>query len=261
MNSLNGSDRLSSFSSYLDWYPVFLREMLHFRRKLLKLGYLFSAMVVPVIYLVTFGLGLGRNVQMQGTDYLSFLLPGLVAMSSMNNSYTWVASSLNLNRLYFKTFQVLVQSPISPASIMIGEVLAGVVKGLFASCLIMIVGFFVARNFSVTPLFITVLFLNCLLFASLGVITGMITTSHEDTSTYNNFFILPMAFFSGTFFPVDRLPEGLRAIIYIFPLTHTNIVIRKATLDMEALTSLAVLLFYVIIFFAYGSRLIRRYSE
>ena len=115
---------------HFGWYPVLLRELLLFRSKLLKLGYLFSAMVVPIIYLVTFGLGLGRSVPVQGMDYLCFLIPGLVAMSSMNNSYTWVASALNLNRLYFKTFQILVQSPVKPSAIMIGEVLAGMVKGL-----------------------------------------------------------------------------------------------------------------------------------
>ena len=130
------------------WYPIFLREMLLFRRKLLKLGYLFSAMVVPIIYLVTFGLGLGPNVQMQGTDYLSFLIPGLVAVSSMNNSYTWVANSLNLNRLYFKTFQVFIQAPVRPSAIMVGEVLAGIVKGLFASCLILIVGLLITSRFN-----------------------------------------------------------------------------------------------------------------
>jgi len=115
-----------------EWYPIYLKEMLLFKRKLFKLGYLFSAMVVPVIYLVAFGFGLGRSVQTGRGTYLDFLIPGLVAMSSMNNSYAWVASSLNLNRLYFKTFQVLVQAPISPFSIMIGEVLAGITKGLFA---------------------------------------------------------------------------------------------------------------------------------
>ncbi|MCX7723614.1 MAG: ABC transporter, partial [Thermodesulfovibrio sp.] len=110
----------------IDWYPVFLKEMLHFKRKLLRLGYIFSAMMAPIIYLVTFGLGLGKTVKLsEGTDYLTFLLPGLVAMSSMNNSYSWVASSLNLSRLYFKTFQVYIQSPIKPFSIMIGEVMAG----------------------------------------------------------------------------------------------------------------------------------------
>jgi len=245
----------------LGWYPIFFREMLLFRRKLLKLGYLFSAMVVPIIYLAAFGIGLGRSVQIQGTDYLSFLIPGLVAMSSMNNSYTWVASALNLNRLYFKTFQVFVQAPIQPSSIMIGEVLAGMVKGLFASVLIMLTGLLTPSSFSVGPIFIVTLLLNCFLFASLGVITGMIAKSHEDTSTYNNFFIMPMAFFTGTFFPVDRMPMVLKWIVCVFPLTHTNILIRKSALDSEGVISLAVLICYSVVFFAYGSRLIRNYSE
>ncbi|BCB95949.1 transport permease protein [Dissulfurispira thermophila] len=245
----------------LSWYPIFLREMLLFKRKLLRLGYLFSAMVVPVIYLITFGLGLGRNVQIQGTDYLSYLIPGLVAMSSMNNSYTWVASALNLNRLYFKTFQVFVQAPVSPFAIMIGEVLAGMVKGLFASVLILIVGLITARELYITPVFMAALLLNCFMFACLGVITGMITKSHEDTSTYNNFFIMPMAFFSGTFFPIDRMPYLLKMVIYIFPLTHTNILIRKNQLDAEAIVSLTVILAYALIFFVYGERLIKNYNE
>ncbi|AFM28048.1 ABC transporter permease [Desulfomonile tiedjei] len=244
-----------------DWYPIFLREMLLFRRKLLKVGYLFSAMLVPIIYLLTFGLGLGRNVQMQGTDYLSYLIPGLVAMSSMNNSYTWVANALNLNRLYFKTFQVFVQAPIRPSAIMVGEVLAGMVKGLFASGLILIVGFITARDLSITPLFVMTLLLNCFLFASLGVITGMIAKSHEDTATYNNFFILPMAFFGGTFFPVDRIPELLRPVVWVLPLTHSNVLIRQNSLDWEGLVSLVILLLYAIAFFIIGSRLIRDYSE
>lgn len=245
----------------LGWYPIFLREMLLFRRRLLKLGYLFSTMVVPIIYLIAFGFGLGRNVQIQGANYLTFLIPGLVAMSSMNNSYTWVASALNLNRLYFKTFQVFVQAPISPSSVMIGEVLAGMVKGLFASVLILLVGFIASREFSVTPYFVGILLLNCFLFACLGVITGMITKSHEDTSTYNNFFIMPMAFFSGTFFPVDKIPQFIKPIIYIMPLTHTNILIRKTVLDVEGVLSLFIMICYSIAFFIYGSRLIKKYSE
>ena len=164
-----------------EWYPIYLKEMLLFKRKLFKLGYLFSAMVVPIIYLVAFGFGLGRSVQTGRGTYLDFLIPGLVAMSSMNNSYSWVASALNLNRLYFKTFQVFVQAPISPFSIMIGEVLAGMTKGLFASVLIMAVGFAVSTHFRVTPLFVMALLLNCFLFACLGIVTGMVTKSHEDT--------------------------------------------------------------------------------
>ena len=245
----------------LEWYPIFLREMLLFRRRLLRLGYLFSAMVVPIIYLFAFGLGLGSRVQMGGMDYLSYLIPGLVAMSSMNNSYTWVASNMNLNRLYFKTFQLFVQAPIHSSSIMVGEVLAGMVKGLFASVLLIVVGLFSSSRFFITGLFMVTLLLNCFLFASLGVITGMVSKSHEDTATYSNFFIMPMAFFSGTFFPVDRMPDVLKAVIYVLPLTHANIVIRKSALDPEGILSLLILVGYAAAFFLYGSARIRKYSE
>ncbi len=243
------------------WMPIFLREMLLFRRRLLRLGYLFSAMVSPIIYLIAFGWGLGDRVRISGIDYLSFLLPGLIAMSSMNNSYTWVASSINLNRIYFKTFQIFIQAPIHSSSIMIGEVLAGMAKGLFASALIVGVGLLAAPRFSLTGLFIGILLMNGFLFASMGVITGMLAKSHEDTATYSNFFIMPMAFFSGTFFPVDQIPSYLKWVIYLLPLTHTNIVIRKEGLDPEGMASLLILIGYAAAFFIYGSRLIKKYSE
>ena len=247
--------------THREWYPIYLREMLLFRRKLFKLGYLLSAMVVPVIYLVAFGLGLGRHVQTGQGTYLDFLIPGLVAMSCMTNSYSWVANALNLNRLYTKNFQLFVQAPIAPSSIMVGEVLAGVTKGLFASILIMIVGFVVSWRVTITLPYLAALLASSVLFASLGVITGMVTKSHEDTATYANFFILPMGFFSGTFFPVDRMPAVIKTIIYVMPLTYTNILIRKSQFDGEALVSLAVLLLYASAFFFYGSMVIRKYSE
>jgi Nod factor-specific ABC transporter NodJ protein len=243
-----------------DWYPVFLREMLLFRRKLLHVSYLVSAMVTPVIYLVTFGFGLGGNIRVQGQTYLAFLLPGLVAMTSMNNSYSWVATNLNMNRLYLRTFQILTQAPIRASSILLGEVLAAMAKGLFASALIIAIGY-ISGSFSISALFIVALLINCFLFANLGVIVGMRSKSHEDTGTYSNFLIMPMAFLSGTFFQVDRVPGLLKALVYVLPLTHTNILIRKATMDGTAWCALAVLMGYSIAFSILAWALIDRYSE
>jgi ABC-2 type transport system permease protein len=245
----------------MNWYPIFLREMIQFKKKLFRLGYIFTSMMVPLLYLLAFGLGLGRSVQVPGGSYLGFLLPGLVAMSSMNNSYNWVASGLNLSRVYFKTFQVLIQAPIGPTSIMAGFVLAGMVRGLFASVMIIVVGLLARSGFHLTPLFVLTLSLNCFLFANMGVLIGMITKTHEDTSTYANFFILPMVFFSGTFFPIDRMPAVLQAVILCLPLTHTNILIRKTILDGEGLTAILVMSAYAVLFFILGSHKIRNYSE
>ena len=243
-----------------EWYPVFLREMLLFRRKLLHVSYLVSAMVTPIIYLVTFGFGLGGDIRIHGQTYLAFLLPGLVAMTSMNNSYSWVATNLNLNRLYLRTFQVLTQAPIRAGSILIGEVLAAMVKGLFASALIIVIGY-VAGSFSISPAFVIALLINCFLFANLGVIVGMRSRSHEDTGTYSNFLIMPMAFLSGTFFQVDRVPGLLKAVIYVLPLTHTNTLIRKSSMDGAAWCALAILIGYSVLFSLSAWILIRRYSE
>jgi ABC-type multidrug transport system permease subunit len=89
----------------------------------------------------------------------------------------------------------------------------------------------------------------------------MVSKSHEDTATYSNFFIMPMAFFSGTFFPVDHMPAVLKAVIYVLPLTHANIVIRKSALDPEGILSLFILIGYAAAFFLYGAARIRKYSE
>jgi len=89
------------------------------------------------------------------------------------------------------------------------------------------------------------------MFASLGVITGMITKSHEDTATYSNFFIMPMAFFSGTFFQFDRIPAFFKPIIYIMPLTYTNILIRKQHIDSETILFFGIVIFYCSCVFHY----------
>jgi len=244
-----------------DWYPIFLKEMIIFKRKLFKLGYLLSAMVVPIIYLIVFGFGLGRSVQISSQDYLNFLIPGLVAMSSMTNSYNWIVNSINLGRLYFKTFQIFIQAPISFFHIILGEVFSGMIKGFFAAFLIILVGILTSSKNFITLPFLIALFLNCFLFASLGFNVGLISKGHEETATYSNFFILPMAFFCGTFFPLDRIPYIFKPIIYILPLTHTNILIRKSFLDKEALISLFVLISYSIFLFVLGVRFMKQYSE
>jgi len=160
-----------------------------------------------------------------------------------------------------KTFQVFVQAPIHSSSIMVGEVLAGMAKGLFASILIIAVGLVTSSRFSLSILFGVTLLLTCFLFASLGVVVGMMAKSHEDTATYSNFIIMPMAFFSGTFFPVHEMPSVIKAIIYILPLTHANIVIRMNTLDAHGAVSLLILIVFALAFFIYGSSLIKKYNE
>jgi ABC-type multidrug transport system permease subunit len=245
----------------MKWYPVFYKEMLLFKKKLFKFGYVFSSVLFPMLYLLAFGLGLGRKVDIGGVDYIEFLLPGVIAMTSMLNSYNLVSNSLSMGRLYFKNFQVIVQSPTPHFSIMIGIVLSGMVKGLIASIVIILAGIFIFGIFPLAPISFLGLMLNVILFSSMGVVVGMLIKDPEDNAIYTNFFIMPMAFFSGTFFPIDGLPTVVKNIIMLLPLSYTNILMRSRELDSMASFSIIVLLVFSIALFLYGARLIKNYSE
>jgi ABC-2 type transport system permease protein len=245
----------------LNWFPIFYREILLFRRRLLRLGYVVSALFAPLLYLVAFGLGLGKRVAIGEGSYLDYLLPGLVAMTSMTNSYNWIATSMTVGRLHFRTFQVYIQSPVTAADIVMGQILAGMLRGLFASAILLVLGLFLGGGFHINPMFIVALLLNCLVFAAFGVIVGMKSRSHEDTATFTNFFIMPMGFFCGTFFPVDEMPWLVRDIIKVLPLTHTNHLLRHPSWTLESLGSLAVLGAYAVLCLTVGIIIVRRYSE
>ncbi|MDI6792024.1 MAG: ABC transporter permease [bacterium] len=243
----------------MNFYPIFLREMLIFKRRLLRIGYLFSTMVTPLLYLVAFGLGLGRGISIEGVSYLAFVVPGICAMSSMTNSYSWIATTIAVGRLHFKTFDEFQVSPVTATDIMLGEVLSGVVRGLFASSLILVAGAIFGAGFPKSPVFFPVWLLNCLIFASFGVIAGFRAKSHEDTATFSNFFIMPMAFFCGTFFPVDRLPYFIKAVLYFLPLTHASKALRASFLGQGVeIISLGIMLAVFVVCFYWGVITIRR---
>jgi ABC-type multidrug transport system permease subunit len=238
-----------------------LREILIFERRLLRLGYVVSALLMPLLYLLAFGLGLGRRVNIGGGSYLDYLLPGLIAMSSMINSYTWVANGLTMGRLYFHTFQVYVQAPVSAAAIVWGQVASGIVRGLFSSLILLVMGLLLGCGLQLNLIFLVSLLLNCLLFAAFGVIVGMRSKSHEDTANFTNFFIMPMAFFGGTFFPIERMPWVLQVIVSCLPLTHTNHLLRFPDWGPATLLSLGVLLAFSAISLVLAVFLVRHYSE
>lgn len=62
-------------------------------------------MITPFLYIFAFGIGLGRNVSVDGGSYLSFLIPGMVALNSMNISFNTIAAPLNMSRIYHHTLE------------------------------------------------------------------------------------------------------------------------------------------------------------
>jgi ABC-type multidrug transport system permease subunit len=207
-------------------WPVFLREMMIFVKRLKKPGYVLATLITPILYLVTFGLGLGRQINMGESTYLIFIVPGICAMSAMTNSFTGIASSLAVGRLHFKSIEEILVSPISYSSIAFGEIAGGTFRGLFSSLLILLSAMIMGAHFPFTITFFLSWIITSIMFAALGVLAGFKSKSHEDTSVFSSFIIMPMSFFCGTFFPVEKLPVFIKWFLQLLPLTHSVICMR-----------------------------------
>lgn len=192
-----------------------------------------SGLVSPLIYILAFGLGLGSSLDRvstptAGDNYLEFILPGMVALSSMVISFGGTTFSICGERLFSKTFEEMLLYPIHPLSLHLGKMLAGIVRGLMtASAVILVAILFTGKVWSfLNPLFLLLVILNCAVFAGLGVIVGLNVKSLESVGLFNNFLIVPMSFLGGTFFDPATLPAALKPIVYALPLTYTTLGLR-----------------------------------
>lgn len=241
-------------------YAIFSRELLLLMRKIGHMGYIVSSIISPFIYLLAFGFGLGRRVDVDG-GYLPFLAGGIIAVTVMINSFQQTASSISAGRTYYHIFQNVVLAPVNDCSIILGIVLCGMLRGVFFGTLIYIMAWLVfgAASFSSTILIGAILGSFC--FASLGAIVGLYVRQPDDVSFINNIIIMPMTFFGGTFFPVDSLPAALRMIVTIFPIGALNRMIRASAWN-ENITSAAILLLGLgTLFFVVCVWKLKKYSE
>ena len=186
--------------------------------------------VSPLLYLLAFGLGMGKGVSIDGRPYLEFLVPGLVAMSSMTQAFA-IAGEINIARFYWRIFEEFQAAPIRDIAYVTGEVLAGITRALIAVGIILLIGFAAGVRLACPPLFWIAVVLNAFLFSSLAVCLAMLVKSHSDQALLTNFFITPMAFLGGTFFPVNHAPLWARRALESLPLTHAAKAIRGAAME------------------------------
>ena len=242
-----------------DIWTVFWRDWIVLRRRLTK--YVLSRMVSPLMFLIAFGWGLGRSIDVGTGSYLDFLVPGLLAMNSMNISFNSIIS-VHAERIYHKSLEEYLIAPIRPDAYVIGKVAGAVLRGLISSAIIVVLSYLFGAHFTITPLFLFVLTLNCMIFAEIGFLAAMYISTYEEMSQVNLYVLLPMSFLCGTFFSTAALPDAVRWIVEILPLTHTSHLLRSLGTagDFSAL-SLTVVIGYATLGIAAGTWKFRRLTD
>ena len=184
----------------------------------------------PLLYLIAFGYGLRSGTTDIGVSYIAFVIPGIMALTSLSGSFASTSTRINVQRLYYKSFDEMMLCPISMPAIVLGKSMLGLIRGLVGCFLMYALGLVLAPDLQLTPLAVISVILSCMVFSMLGMMAALLAKSHQSMATFNSLIILPMTFLCGTFFSVDSLDFVFKAILYCLPLTHSSLCIRAACL-------------------------------
>lgn len=206
-----------------------------------------AAMVAPLMYLVVFGLGI--QTVSHGEPYLNFLIPGVVALTTMNGSFNAIAQNLNVQRLYEKAFDQVMISPTPLWQFMVGQVIGGSLRGLYAGAVILILTLPIGTGLIFNGFSFLIMFLNGAVFSILGVVVSFYAKNHADVPRFSNYVIMPMAYLCNTFFSSAQMPPGIREVVSVLPLSLTSGMLRKiASGGSPDLAGVAILLGYLAVF-------------
>ncbi len=203
-------------------YYVFLRNLVSYKRFVVP-TFLVS-LIEPLFYLITFGIGMGAYIgYFGGKPYLYFLVPGVLVASVMLSSTFECLYGTFVKIIHEKLYDSLIATPVSVEDAVAGDIAWGTFRGMVSGTLMMIVavvmGVFPVSILSLILLLLLMVFIG-ILFGSLAMIVTSFSPNFDFFNYYTELIIMPMLFFSGVFFPLDKFPEWMKILSKFMPLTH-----------------------------------------
>ena len=178
----------------------------------------FAPVVTSLLFLAIFTLALQRSIDIDGgISYSEFLAPGLVVMTMMQNAFANTSSSIMISKVQGNIVDVLMP-PLGPGELLAAFALGGVTRGMIVGVSTVVtmsiaVGFHAAH----WPVAIFFAVSASLAMALIGIAAGMWAEKFDHLSSVTNFVIQPLAFLSGTFYSIDRLPGIWNQLAHLNP--------------------------------------------
>jgi ABC-2 type transport system permease protein len=221
---------------------LFRKEVLRFWK--VSFQTVAAPVLTAVLYLLIFGHVLEDHVQVYpGVPYTSFLIPGLVMMSVLQNAFANSSSSLIQSKITGNLVFLLV-SPLSHWAWFVAYVGASIVRGLAVGSGVMLVTVWFAPPALAEPWWIVIFAaLGAGMMGSLGLIAGLWAEKFDQLAAFQNFIIMPLTFLSGVFYSVHSLPGVWQAVSHLNPFFYMIDGFRRGFFgvsDASPLLSLAV---------------------
>lgn len=218
--------------------------------------------ITMTLYFVIFGNLIGSRIgEMGGFDYMSFIVPGLIMMSVITNSYSNVASSF-YSAKFQRNIEELLVAPVPNYIIVLGYIGGGMLRGLLVGFIVTCVSMFFVdiQIHSYTVLIFTVL-LTSMVFSLAGLINAIFANSFDDISIIPTFVLTPLTYLGGVFYSLTLLPEIWQDISKINPIVYMVNAFRYGFLgvsDVDLTFAVAMIIGFTVIFFSLALYLINK---
>ena len=182
------------------------------------------SVMTSVLYFAVFGTILGSRIgEMQGVNYMTFVIPGLVMLAIVTSSYANSSFTFFQSKFFARSIDEMLVSPMPPWLIIAGFVAGGVVRGVLVGAIVMIVSlFFTGLHLSIHSGLIILAFgiLTAIVFALAGLVNGVYAKTIDGINLVPTFVLTPLTYLGGIFYSVHTLPQAAQYVTYANPLFY-----------------------------------------
>ncbi|RDB43403.1 ABC transporter permease [Halomonas sp. DQ26W] len=210
--------------------------------------------ITMTMYFIIFGNLIGPRIgEMDGFSYMDFIVPGLIMMAVITNSYSNVASSFFSNK-FQRSIEEMMVSPMPNWVILAGFVFGGMARGLGVGLIVTIVSLFFTRISVAHPfLTVAVVVLTAALFSIGGFINALLGKKFDDISIVPTFILTPLTYLGGVFYSISLLPSFWQGVSMLNPILYMVNVFRYGFLgvsDIPVGWALAAIVTFIVVLFA-----------
>jgi ABC-2 type transport system permease protein len=218
--------------------------------------------ITMTMYFIIFGNLIGSGIgEMDGYSYMDFIVPGLIMMAVITNSYSNVASSFFSNK-FQRSIEEMMVSPMPNWVILTGFVLGGMARGLGVGLIVTGVSLFFTRIEVAHPLLtVFVVVLTAALFAIGGFINALLGKKFDDISIVPTFVLTPLTYLGGVFYSISLLPDFWQGVSMLNPILYMVNVFRYGFLgvsDIPVGWALAAILAFISVLFGVALWMLNR---
>lgn len=213
---------MTAYQKWISFYTMLRKDVVRMFR--IWVQTFLPSVITSSLYFLIFGKVLGPRIgEVHGVDYMTFVVPGLVMLSIVTNSYANTSFVFFQSKFFARSIEEILVSPTPPWVMIAGFIGGGVLRGVIVGTLVLIIAlFFTGLNLSVSSLAVILLFavLASLVFSLAGLVNGIYAKSIDGINIVPTFVLTPLVYLGGVFYSIDVLPGWWQTATYANPLFY-----------------------------------------